>query len=226
MNTSAAAQTDDIVKIDNGPLSRLERWMGQTGANLMPAGVTPNQVTFVSGVFGVLAGVCFGLAGQGKGWFVAGAVLVLLHWVGDNVDGCLARVRNQTSSAGRFLDIFADALTFTALGLGFALSGHAHFEIVAIATLFCLLQYVLTVLWIALARIWPFPAFGPAEALLTVIVMALLMLVVPANLVTFRGVSYSLVDILFALTIPGSVITLLTSGTQLFRHLQKADAAG
>jgi phosphatidylglycerophosphate synthase len=220
-----AADQEDVVKLDTGPLSRLEGWMGRAGLGLVPARMSANQVTVLGGVAGVLAGVCFGLAPYGRAWFAAGALMVLLHWVCDNVDGHVARQRDQCSAAGRFLDIFSDALTFTAIGLGFACSGYAHFEIVATATLFCLLQYVLTVLWIAFARVWPFPAFGPAEAQATTIVMALLMLVLPAELVHLGGRGYSLVDLVFALTIPGSVVTLVTSGLQLFRHLQRSERA-
>lgn len=216
---------DDVIKLDNGSLVALERWMGRTGSRLVPPTMTANQVTAVSGVFGILAGVCMALATLDRLWFAAGAVLLLLHWFGDNVDGHVARTRNQCSSAGRFLDIFADALTFTAVGLGFALSDHAHFEIVATATLFCLLQYVLTVLWIALARVWPFPTFGPAEALLSAIVIALLSIVLPRDLLNLAGETYSLIDLAFALTIPGSILTLIASGAGLYRHLKEQDAA-
>jgi len=216
---------DDVIKLDKGPLVRLEQWMGRTGMRLVPARVTANQVTLVSGLFGLLAGGCFAMATFSPAWFAAGALLLLLHWIGDNVDGMLARTRNQCSSAGRFLDIFADALTFAAVGLGFASSGHAHFGIVATATVLCLLQYVLTVLWIGLAKIWPFPAFGPAEALLSAIVVALLSMVLPPHLLSLAGERYSLLDIVFALTIPASLLTLVMSGLGLYRHLQKEDAA-
>lgn len=168
----------------------------------------------------------FALAAFDRLWFAAGALLLLLHWAGDNIDGHVARTRNQCSAAGRFLDIFADALTFTAVGLGFALSSYGRFEIVATATLLCLVQYVLTVLWIALARVWPFPAFGPAEALLSGIVIALLSIVLPRELLSVAGQSYSLIDLAFALTIPGSLLTLVTSGLGLYRRLQQQDATG
>lgn len=226
MSAQTPQAADDVVKLDNGLLVGVERWMGRTGMRLVPASMTANQVTAISGVFGLLAGACLALAAFDRLWFVAGALLLLLHWAGDNVDGHVARTRNQCSSSGRFLDIFADALTFTAVGLGFALSGHAHFEIVATATLFCLLQYVLTVLWIALARVWPFPAFGPAEALLSAIVIALLSLVLPRELLHVAGQAYSLIDVAFVLTIPGSVLTLIMSARGLYRHLQQQDAAG
>jgi phosphatidylglycerophosphate synthase len=212
--------TDEIDKRDHGLLVPVERWMGRTALPFVPSWMTPNQVTAVSGSAGILAGVAFYLSSFANAWFVVGAVLVLIQWWADNTDGLVARTRNQSSPAGRFLDIFLDSCSFTAIGLGFAFATYTRFDIVAVATMLCLLQYVLTMLWIALARVWPFPAFGPAESSLTLIVMAIAMLFVPRTLVTIAGTPLSLVDIAFALTIPGSLLTLFTSSRQLFRHLQ------
>ena len=210
----------EIDKRDDGLLVAVEQWMGRTALPVVPAWMTANQVTAISGAAGMLAGVAFYLASFADAWFAAAALLVLIQWWADNTDGHVARTRNQASAAGRFLDIFLDACTFTAIGLGVAFASYARFEIVGTATLLCLLQYVLTVLWIALARIWPFPVFGPAESSLTLIVMALVMPFIPRTLVTIAGTPLSLADILFALTIPGSLLTLLTSSRTLFRHLK------
>lgn len=214
----------ELDKQDNGPLVPVERWMGQTGMAFVPQWMTANQVTLISGSCGMLAGLCFYLASFHKVWFAVGALLVLIHWIADNVDGHVARSRNQMSQAGRFLDIFLDCLTFTALGLGLAFGSYTQFPIIAVATILCLVQYVLTVLWIALTRIWPFPAFGPAEASLTMIVMALLMLVLPTELLTVWGYELSLIDIGFALTIPSSIVVVFTSALALFRHLRREEA--
>lgn len=218
--------TEDLDKQDNGPLVPFERWMGKTGLALVPRWMTANQVTMISGACGVLAGGAYYLASFHKAWFIVAALLVFLHWAADNVDGHVARSRNQTSQAGRFLDIFFDSLTFAALGVGLAFASYAQFPIVAVATILCLLQYVLTVLWIALTRIWPFPAFGPAEASLTLIVMSVLMLFLPTELFTLGGRSFSLIDAGFALTIPSSIVVLFISALQLYRHLQREDHAG
>ena len=216
--------SSDLDKRDTGLLVPLERWMGRTALPFVPARMTANQVTLVSGSAGMLAGVAFYLASFASGWFVVAALLVLAQWWADNTDGHVARSRGQASPAGRFLDLFLDSCTFAAIGIGTAFASYTRFEIVAVATLLCLLQYVLTILWIALARIWPFPAFGPAESSLTLIVVALLMPLLPRTLVTLAGQPLSLVDICYALTIPSSLVTLLVSSRQLFRHLQAAGA--
>lgn len=210
----------DLDKRDNGYLVPVEQWMGRVALPWVPRAMTANHVTMLSGSAGMLAGVAFYLASFHDAWFGVGALLVLIQWWADNTDGHVARTRQQSSSAGRFLDLFLDCCTFTALGTGLAFATYTQFPIVAVATMLCLLQYVLIVLWIALARIWPFPAFGPAESSLTLIVMAVVMPFIPRHLVTIGGMPLSLVDLAFALTIPSSLITIVSSARLLYRHLQ------
>jgi len=216
---------DDIIKQDDGPLVPLEQWMGRAALPFVPRAMTANQVTMLSGASGMLAGLAFYLASFSDAWFVAAALLVLFQWWADNTDGHVARTRQQASPAGRFLDLFLDCCSFAALGIGLSWASYTQFEIVAVATMLCLLQYVLTVLWIALARIWPFPAFGPGEASLTLIVLALVMPVIPRTLLTIGGVPLSLMDIAFALTIPSSLVTIAVSARRLYLHLQPTAAA-
>lgn len=211
-------------KQDNGALVSFEQWMGRTGLSLVPRTMSANQVTLISGGCGVLAGLAFYLASFSQIGFICGGILTLMHWAADNIDGHVARSRNQCSQAGRFLDIFLDAVTFAALGIGLAFADYTYFPIVAVATILCLLQYVLTVLWIALTRIWPFPAFGPAEASLTLIILSILMLFLPRELFVLWGRSFSLIDVAFALTIPSSIVTLFMSALALFKHLQREAA--
>ncbi len=217
--------SDELDKQDHGPLVPFERWMGRTALPLIPVTVSANQVTLASGVCGVLAGLAFYLASFGRAWFAVAGLMVFLHWALDNIDGHVARSRNQTSKAGRFLDMFLDSVTFAAIGIGVGFASYAQLSIVAVTTILVVLQYVLTVLWIAMARVWPFPAFGPAEGSLTLIVASLLMAFLPRELFALWGIRFSLMDILFALTIPSSLIVLFTSALQLSRRLQLEDAA-
>jgi phosphatidylglycerophosphate synthase len=216
---------DELDKQDNGPLVPFEQWMGRTALPFVPASVSANQITLAAGACGVLAGLAFYLASFHNAWFAVAALMVFLHWALDNIDGHVARSRKQASQAGRFLDLFLDGLTFAAIGIGIGLASYAQLSIVAIGTILVVLQYLLTVLWIALTRIWPFPTFGPAEGSLTLIAFSLAMAVLPTELLTLWGMPFSLLDILYSLTIPTSLISLVTSALQLFRRLQREDAA-
>lgn len=75
---------------------------------LYPTSVTPNQITFLSLIFG-LASAGFYVS-ETPNALVWGAVFLYGKVFLDNVDGNLARVRGTTSRFGRFLDSLADFL--------------------------------------------------------------------------------------------------------------------
>jgi phosphatidylglycerophosphate synthase len=83
----------------------MNRWVVRL---LYPTSVTPNQITFLSLVFG-LASAIFYVSGIPDA-LVWGAIFLYGKVFLDNVDGNLARVRGTTSRFGRFLDSLADFL--------------------------------------------------------------------------------------------------------------------
>lgn len=83
----------------------MNRWVVSL---LYPTSVTPNQITFLSLVFG-LASAGFYISGIPDA-LVWGAIFLYGKVFLDNVDGNLARVRGTTSRFGRFLDSLADFL--------------------------------------------------------------------------------------------------------------------
>jgi phosphatidylglycerophosphate synthase len=88
-------------------------------------GLTPNQVTTVSMLLGVLAAAGFA---TGERWgLVAGAVLLQVAFTTDCVDGQLARYTRQFSKLGAWLDSVFDRakeyLAFAGLAIGAARTG-------------------------------------------------------------------------------------------------------
>lgn len=91
--------------------------------------ITPNQVTILSGVASVVAGLLMGLAGwHGRGLVVAGGFALLASIVLDCADGQLARIRGVASPVGRILDGLVDILAPLAVmhGLAFYLVRQGH----------------------------------------------------------------------------------------------------
>ena len=89
-------------------------------------GLTPNQVTTISMLLGVLAAVAFA---TGERWgLVAGAVLLQIAFVADCVDGQLARYTRRFSKLGGWLDSVFDRAkeyaVFAGLAIGYA-AAHA-----------------------------------------------------------------------------------------------------
>jgi len=88
---------------------------------LCPTGVTPNQVTVATGVFGFAVAALFGF-----GWLRLGVLLAIFVEVLDGVDGKLARIKHMTSRAGELehvLDFFYENSWYVALGLFLSTSG-------------------------------------------------------------------------------------------------------
>ena len=101
------------------PYSRyLARWAARHG-------FTPNQVTVVSLLIGILAAAAFAV---GERWgLVAGAVLLQVAFTTDCVDGQLARYTRQFSKFGAWLDSMLDRtkeyLVFAGLAIGASRAG-------------------------------------------------------------------------------------------------------
>jgi hypothetical protein len=89
--------------------------------------ITPNQLSLVSMVLGVLAGACLGWGGEHR--LVAAAVLLFVSIVVDCSDGQLARLKHNGTPLGRLIDGLADYVVGLAvyLGLGFGFrAGTSH----------------------------------------------------------------------------------------------------
>ncbi|WP_411141897.1 CDP-alcohol phosphatidyltransferase family protein [Streptomyces sp. x-80] len=83
--------------------------------------ITPNQLTYLMVVAGILAGAALlvpGLTGA-----ILGAVLIQLYLLLDCVDGEVARWRKQTSITGVYLDRIGHYLSEAALLVGFGIRG-------------------------------------------------------------------------------------------------------
>jgi archaetidylinositol phosphate synthase len=104
-------------------LARFERRFLPWAAGRLPRWVLPDDMT----ALGVLAafGVCaaYQLSNDGRGWLWVASGLLALQWVGDSLDGTLARVRGiQRPKYGYYLDHMVDAIATAAIGLGLGLS--------------------------------------------------------------------------------------------------------
>ena len=104
-------------------LARAESRVLTCIAERLPAWIKPDHMT----ALGVLA--AFGIAGAyllsngDKTWLWAASALLVVHWLGDSLDGTLARVRKvERPKYGYYLDHLVDALATAVIGLGLGLS--------------------------------------------------------------------------------------------------------
>jgi archaetidylinositol phosphate synthase len=104
-------------------LARPERRFLPWLAAKLPRWILPDDMTAL-GVAAAL-GVCaaYQLSNQGRGWLWVASGLLVVQWLGDSLDGTLARVRGiQRPKYGYYLDHIVDAIATAAIGLGLGLS--------------------------------------------------------------------------------------------------------
>lgn len=107
---------------------RLLTWM----ARRVPAGISPDHLTGLALASQMLAGVAYVLSSKDARalWFVN--CFLVLNWLGDSLDGTLARIRKQQRPRyGFYVDHMADTFGALALMAGLGCSGYVHWQIAA-----------------------------------------------------------------------------------------------
>ena len=97
-----------------------------------PSCVNSDQLTTLGFIAQILGGAAYALAA--RDWRALWLVnfFLVLNWLGDSLDGTLARVRDQQRPRyGFYVDHVSDTFGAMALMTGLALSGYAHWQIAA-----------------------------------------------------------------------------------------------
>ena len=105
---------------------RLLTWM----ARRTPGAINPDHLTALAFVSQLMAGAAYALASRDPRalWLVNG--FLFLNWLGDSLDGTLARVRGrQRPRYGFYVDHIADTFGALALMAGLGCSGYAHWPV-------------------------------------------------------------------------------------------------
>jgi len=123
---SAPAEVGDAVEATREPsflLAKPEKRLLQAIARRLPSWVLPNDLTALGVLASLGIAVAYGLSGNGSGWLWAASALLVVHWLGDSLDGTLARVRKaERPTYGYYLDHLVDAVATALIGLGLGLS--------------------------------------------------------------------------------------------------------
>jgi archaetidylinositol phosphate synthase len=124
-------------------LARFERRFLPWLAAKLPRRVLPDDLTAV----GVLSafGICaaYQLSNESVDWLWVASALLVVQWLGDSLDGTLARVRGiQRPKYGFYLDHMVDAISTAAIGIGLGLS---PYMLLSIGTLIVVAYLILSI---------------------------------------------------------------------------------
>ena len=179
-------------------------------ASRTPSRIGPDHLTVLGLVSQIGAGVCYALAARDH-YFLLGVIACLgLNWLGDSLDGTLARVRHcQRPRYGFYVDHMVDSFGALALMGGLALSGYMHPRIaigLLVAFLMLSIQSYLATHALGQFRL-SFWRFGPTELRILLAVGNLALFWKPV--VHFLGGKYRLFDVGGAIGLVGMSLMLV-----------------
>ncbi len=193
-------------------------------AERTPDCIGPDHLTLLGLAAQLGAGACYALAGWSR-YFLLGAIACLgLNWLGDSLDGTLARVRQKLRPRyGFYVDHMVDSFGALALMGGLALSGYMHPRIaigLLIAFLMLSIQSYLATHTLGEFRL-SFWRFGPTELriLLAVGNLALLW----KTMVHFLGRQYRLFDVGGTIGLTGMALMLICFTLQNAERLYREE---
>jgi archaetidylinositol phosphate synthase len=206
----------------SGVLARAESKVLLWMARHTPAWVNSDHLTLL-GFFAMIgAGLCYSLSGKESLYLHAVNACLVLNWVGDSLDGTLARFRNRLRPRyGFYVDHIIDTLGTLFLVGGLAFSGYMSERV----ALFLLIAYYmlsinvyLTAYSLGTFKI-SFGAFSPTELRILLIVGNLFLFYTPK--VQVLGQFYLLFDVGGTIGILGMililVVTTVTNTVKLYR---------
>lgn len=117
---------------NDGWLARWERPFIEGLAHHVPAGWSADHLTGIGFGGAVLAALSYPLAAYWPGWLWVADLGLVVNWLGDSLDGTVARLRRaERPRYGFFLDQSVDVLAQTLFAAGLALSGFVQPAIAA-----------------------------------------------------------------------------------------------
>jgi archaetidylinositol phosphate synthase len=103
------------------PEARVLEWI----ARRLPRAVKPDHLTALGVLASLGIAAAYVLSNGDKLWLWGASALLVVHWLGDSLDGTLARVRrSERPRYGYYLDHLVDAFATAAIGIGLGLSPH------------------------------------------------------------------------------------------------------
>jgi phosphatidylglycerophosphate synthase len=163
------------------PEGRVLEWI----ARRLPGWVKPDHLTALGVVASIAVAAAYVLSNGDETWLWAASALLVVHWLGDSLDGTLARVRkSERPRYGYYLDHLVDAFATAAIGIGLGLSPYMLLTVGLAIVVAYLILSINTYLETHAFGVFTlgYGRFGPTEArLMLIAVNTLLVLGIVGN---------------------------------------------
>jgi archaetidylinositol phosphate synthase len=192
----------------------------------VPGAVTSDMLTALGVVGAGIACAGYALSDRGNGflWMAIGGIA--LNWLGDSLDGSLARHRQaERPKYGFFLDHMTDTLAIGLIALGMGLSPYV---LLASGLAVLLGYYAMVILSMATCLVTgvfriSFNRLGPTEIRLVIIACTVYGIYVPTPTYKWSGLVMSVYDLIILSVTALLVLTCIWQSAKTLRELAKVD---
>jgi phosphatidylglycerophosphate synthase len=127
LNDVPRSEFQNATRVQQTFLTPIEKKALRAMAEGTPRWIHSDHLTALGFIAQVMAGASYALASANRYWLVAAIAFLGLNWLGDSLDGTLARVRQrQRPRYGFYVDHMVDSIGSVFLMGGLALSGYMH----------------------------------------------------------------------------------------------------
>jgi phosphatidylglycerophosphate synthase len=203
------------------PEARVLTWI----AERLPARVLPDHLTLLGVLAALGVALTYLLSNDAGGWLLVGAGLLVVQWLGDSLDGTLARTRKiERPRYGYYLDHLVDAISTALIGIGLGLSPHLLLATGLLIVVAYLVLSINTYLETSVFGVFAlgYGRFGPTEARLALVAMNIAMAAGAGMSFELLGVGVTVLDVV-AWVVAGGRLGAL--GVRAVGNLRKLAAA-
>ncbi len=223
ISTAMRSEFKSATRLQHSITAGIEKKILLWVAERAPGSISPDHLTALGFGAQILAAAAYALSGWNKYFLLLASFLIAVNWLGDSLDGTLARFREQQRPRyGFYVDHMVDTFGAVFLMSGLALSGFLHWQVavgmlvafLVLSTESYLATYTLGKFRMSYAR------FGPTEIRILLMIGNLALLRWPRG--RLFGYTFPLFDIGGVIAIAGmvimAVITTAVHTTQLYRE--------
>jgi archaetidylinositol phosphate synthase len=222
-------QTGDAPRAKQFLLARHESRALEWIARRLPAWVMPDHLTALGVLAAIGIAAAYLLSNGSTTWLWAASALLVVHWLGDSLDGTLARVRRTCRPKyGYYLDHLVDALATALIGLGLGLSPWMLLSVGLVIVIAYLVLSINTYLETYAFGVFTlgYGRLGPTEARLALIGLNTLIALGVGLGFEVAGLGLTVLD-LIGLAIAGLMVaTLIGRAARNLRVLARQEPAG
>jgi archaetidylinositol phosphate synthase len=199
----------------------------------MPAFVMPDHLTILGLVGSAITGACYAATDWSPVFLIGASIGLFINWVGDSLDGTLARYRGtERPRYGFFIDHTSDIFSQMLIAFGLGLSAYMRFDIACMILIAYLTVSVFTYIRMQASKVLQvsYGGFGPTELRLIMLAGNVAAYLIGPQEFAVPGIGMiSPFDVLALLLFAGAVTSVLigaiTIGKQIALEDQPAEHA-